>query len=114
VKTRRFLLILLILAVLTPLGLWLPHRFQAGDAWGEWSPEDVGEQVGFIPRGLARLSGLWKAPIPDYAPEGWEERPLATQSGAYIVSALIGIAVCGLFMLLLGRWLSKKDKEHAS
>jgi len=110
---RRLWLILLTLALLTPLGLWLPQRLGAGDAWGEWSPKDLGDQAGFLPRGLARLSNLWKAPVPDYAPPGWEEKSFAFQSAAYIASAIFGLLLCGLLILLVGRWLAKKEQINA-
>ena len=113
-KTRRLVVILLVLAVLTPLGLWLPERFRAGDAWGEWSPDDLGKQVGFVPRGLARIADLWKAPVPDYAPSGWEEEPLPRQGAAYIASAVLGLAVIGLVMWFLGRWLARREHSNAA
>ncbi len=112
-RTRRLWIIVILLALLTPIGIWLPQRLRAGDAWGEWGPEDVEEQVGFLPRGLGRLAGLWKAPAPDYAPPGWEEKPFALQGAAYIASALVGLAMCGAIIWLLGRWLARKEKVRA-
>jgi len=106
-------MIAILLALLTPLGIWLPERLRAGDAWGEWGPEDLEEQVGFLPHGLAGLAGLWKAPVPDYAPPGWEEKPSALQGAAYIASALGGLAMCGAIIWLLGRWLAGKEKARA-
>lgn len=112
-SARRLWVIVILLALLTPLGIWLPERLRAGDAWGEWAPEDVEEQVGFLPRGLGDLAGLWKAPVPDYAPPGWEEKPLALQSAAYIASALGGLIMCGAIIALLGRWLARKEDARA-
>ena len=112
-NTRRLWIILLVLAALTPLGLWLPARLGAGTAWGEWGPEELVKRVGFIPRGMARIAGLWKAPAPDYAPPGWEGKSLAHQSGAYIISAVVGLAVVAVIMWWLGRWLSKREKASA-
>jgi len=80
-----------ILILLSPLGLILPERFQAGDAWGEWG------------RG-----GLWNAPLPDYAFKGWEAKGLSHLSLAYVFCAILGIAVTALMMLLVGRFLVKK------
>ncbi len=34
---------LAVLIVLSPLGLILPERFKAGDAWGEWGTDGVKE-----------------------------------------------------------------------
>jgi hypothetical protein len=110
---RRLWIIVLVLAVLTPVGLWLPAHFGAGGAWGEWGPEELGKQVGFVPRGLARIADLWKAPAPDYAPPGWEGRPLAHQSAAYIASALVGLLITAFVIYALGRWLARRETAHA-
>jgi len=112
-NTRRLWIILLVIALLTPLGLWLPARLGARGAWGEWAAEDLGKMVGFVPPRLAHLAGLWKAPAPDYAPPGWEAKPLAAQSAAYIVSALVGVAVCAGAMLLLSRYLVRRQEKRA-
>ena len=98
-----------ILIILSPLGLFLPEHFKAGDAWGEWGTDSVKELVGYIPQGLEKLSSLWSAPIPDYAFKGWEEKPLMGLSIAYIASALIGIFVCVVAVFLLGKFLSRKE-----
>ena len=113
-RARRFWIVLLVLAVLTPLGLWLPARLGAEGAWGEWSPDYLGKQVSFIPHGLAKIKELWKAPVPDYAPPGSESRSFAYQGVAYIVSAVVGLAVTGFVMWLLGRWLARRDKANAA
>jgi len=114
VSARRLWGIVLLLALLTPLGLWLPHHLGAGDAWGEWGPDDVGDQVGFVPRGLARMAGLWRAPAPDYAPLGWEDRPLAHQGIAYIVSALVGLTITGAVIWVLAWLLIRRAKTDAA
>ena len=97
-----------ILIVLSPLGLLLPEHFKAGSAWGEWGADEMRELVGYIPKGLAKLSGLWQAPLPDYAFKGWEEKGLPALSFAYIISAVIGIVVVVLLALIIGKILSKK------
>lgn len=97
-----------ILIVFSPLGLFLPEYFQAGDAWGEWGSEAVRELAGYMPKGLEKLSGIWSAPIPDYAFKGWEGKGLPYLSFAYIMSALTGIIAVVLAVLLIGKILSKK------
>ena len=99
-----------ILIVLSPLGLWLPDRFKAGDAWGEWGTDGIKELVGYIPQGLEKLSSLWSAPMPDYAFKGWEEKGLSHLSFAYIVSAVLGIAIITVVVLLLGKLLINKEE----
>jgi hypothetical protein len=113
-RTRTLWIALIVLAVLTPLGLWLPERLRAGGAWGEWGPEEVGKQVGHVPEGMARTAERWQAPAPDYAPRGWEDRPLSRLSIAYIASAFIGIAVCAALAWALGLWLSHKEGRRAT
>jgi hypothetical protein len=96
------------LVVLSPFGLWIPKHFKAGSAWGEWGMEEVQKLIGYNPIGLEKFSGLWNAPIPDYAFKGWEEKPLGFLSFSYILSAVIGVAACIGIALLLGKFLSKK------
>jgi cobalt/nickel transport protein len=97
------------LILLTPLGLFLPEYFKAGDAWGEWGSDTIRGLVGYIPRGLEKLSGFWNAPLPDYAFKGWEERGLPHLGLAYIVSAVIGIVVIAVVVMGLGKFLAKKE-----
>ena len=66
--------------------------------------------VGYIPRGLEKLSSLWNAPIPDYAFKGWEEKGLPSLSFAYIISAVIGIAIIVAVILIIGKILTKKGE----
>ncbi|MFA4854883.1 MAG: PDGLE domain-containing protein [Candidatus Omnitrophota bacterium] len=97
-----------VLIVLSPLGLLLPEHFKAGSAWGEWGAGQMQQLVGYIPKGLAKLSSLWQAPIPDYAFKGWEEKGLPALSFAYIISAAIGILIVVLLVLIIGKVLSRK------
>lgn len=106
--TNKLWIGIAILIALSPLGLFLPEHFQAGDAWGEWGSETVKELAGYIPKGLEELSNIWNAPIPDYAFKGWEEKGLPYLSLAYIMSALIGIIAVALAVWLIGKMLSKK------
>lgn len=99
------------LVILTPLGIIIPYHFKAGSAWGEWGAKEIAKMAGYVPRGLGKLSGFWKAPLPEYAFKGWQHKGLAHLSLAYICSAVIGIAVIVAVSLLLGRMLTNKDKN---
>jgi cobalt/nickel transport protein len=99
-----------VLALLSPLGLLLPEHFKAGAAWGEWGIDEIKKLVGYVPRGLEKLAPLWNAPIPDYSFKGWEQKGLSHLSLAYIVSAVVGIAVTVGASLLVGKLLAKKGK----
>jgi hypothetical protein len=100
-----------ILAVASPLGLYLPAKFKAGGAWGEWEGNELGHLVGFVPRGFRNLATLWHAPLPDYAFRGMQHADLAHLSFAYIVSALIGAAVCVGAGFAAGKLLSRKNRQ---
>jgi len=96
------------LAVLSPLGLYLPEKFKAGDAWGEWGPEKIKELVGYVPSGFQKVSSMWNAAMPDYAFKGWGEKGLGHLSLAYIVSAGVGIVLCFGGVYFLGKLLVRK------
>ena len=101
-----------ILIILSPLGLLLPEFFKAGGAWGEWGPDEMQKLVGYVPKGLAKLSSLWKAPMPDYAFNGSEGKGLPHLGLAYIISALVGIALVVIIALVIGRVLANKNPHQ--
>lgn len=98
-----------ILAVLSPIGLIFPALFKAGSAWGEWGSAEIKNMLGYIPNGLGKLASLWTAILPDYSFAGWEEKGLGSRSLAYIISAVVGIALCVGLGWLLGKILAKKN-----
>ena len=99
---------IVVLVILSPVGLILPRCLKAGNAWGEWSREDLRRLAGYIPQGLAKISSLWNAPMADYALKGWEEKNLSRLSLSYIISAIVGITVIVIAVLIIGRILAKK------
>ena len=104
-----FWIALLAMALFSPLGLYGPELLQASAAWGEWSLEEVKRIVGYAPSGMEKLMDLWRAPIPDYAFPGQQEAPLAHRSLSYILSALLGIGLCGGTAFVVARWLTKRE-----
>ena len=106
--TTKFLIGLGVLIVLSPLGLLIPDHFKAGAAWGEWGIDEIKELAGYVPKGLEKLAPLWNAPIPDYALKGWEEKGLSHLSFAYIISAIVGMAIVVSVVLLIGKLLARK------
>jgi len=106
--TRPLWLWLAGLMIMTPLGL-----LAAGVAWGEWSAADFGDPAlrqqiaqasgdvappAAAPEGLARLAGLWRAPLHDYAPAF-----MHSEAFGYLMSALVGAGLILLLFLLLSR-----------
>ena len=100
---------LVAIIILSPLGLIIPAYFHAGGAWGEWGSDEMTKLVGYVPKGLEKLSGLWSAPMPDYAFKGWEEKGPAHLSFAYIVSAVVGSLLIALIVIGLSKILIKKE-----
>lgn len=108
--TTKFWLGLGVLIVFSPLGLLLPEHFKASSAWGEWGSDEIQKLIGYLPLGLEKLSRLWSAPIPDYAFKGWEEKGLPQLSLAYIISAVLGMALIVAIIFILGKvWVKKGE-----
>ena len=100
---------LAIMALLTPLGIYLPKKFNAGDAWGEWGPDKIKELLGYVPTGLNKLADFWKAPVPDYN-FGGENAAMSAQVISYIISGIIGIAAGVILIYLITKFLIKHEK----
>jgi cobalt/nickel transport system permease protein len=83
-RMRALWIGLIVLMTATPIGLLAP-----GTAWGEWGGLELSNLgLGFIPRGMQQLSGLWSAPL-----TGYNLPFLGNASLAYILSAAVGILV---------------------
>jgi hypothetical protein len=91
---------LLVLIILAPLGL-----LAVGETFGEWSNEEIHEKLGFVPQGLERLSSLWGAPLADYAFPNDDSGTTAV--AAYILSGIIGVAICGGLLYYVGKRIAK-------
>ncbi len=86
-NTKKFCYALIALIIFTPLGL-----LAQGTAYGEWSSEDLQAKIGFIPNGMAKFAGKWKALLPDYSVPGLE-RGLFKSALGYIVSAVVALLI---------------------
>ncbi|MBC8165527.1 MAG: cobalt transporter CbiM [Bryobacteraceae bacterium] len=104
-----------VLMILTPLGI-----LAVGTAWGEWgvsSFSDPGERDAMAaasmntappaaaPSGLARLSSVWTAPIPGYAPPF-----LKSEQFGYMLSAMLGVGLVVSTVHLIG-WIGARSKS---
>jgi predicted PurR-regulated permease PerM len=106
---KKILIVLLLLCLITPVGVLLPAFFNTGDAWGEWSAQTVKELVGYVPKGLAKYSEVWQAPIPDYNVNK-KDLSIVHRSGFYLVSGIIGATVTYLIMLLISRLIIRNEE----
>ena len=106
-QIKKLMIGLIVLALLSPLGLFLPNKLKALEgAWGEWGPEEIAERVGFVPAGFQRLADIWKAPIADYT-RATETSPFTTHALWYILSAFMGIVFTVLVIYGLTRVLTR-------
>jgi cobalt/nickel transport system permease protein len=100
-----------IMALLTPIGLLAP-----GGAFGEDAPEDLDlskVNLQAIPDGLNKYNGFWHNALFDGYDFGGDAHPWL----GYLVSAVVGIAVVGLVVLLIGKLIARftrHDVEVAS
>ncbi len=96
--------IIAVLIAACPLGL-----LAAGTAWGEWGADEIAEVVtngkalGFVPAGLEKGWSL-NVLMPDYSLEGMNEVL------AYILSALIGVALLIIIFKLLSLVMKGRRK----
>lgn len=102
-----FALIAVLIAA-TPLGL-----LAAGTAWGEWGADEIAETaysgslLGYVPKGMESGWSM-EAPIPDYAVSGMNDVL------AYILSAIIGVALLVIFFKLFQFMIKGKKESYAS
>ena len=106
---KKIMIVLLILILLAPVGLFLPMFFNAGDAWGEWSAETLKEFIGYVPAGLVKYTDIWKAPLKDYTING-HDSSMIHQSGYYIVSGLIGAMLTMIVTMILSKFIIRDGK----
>jgi hypothetical protein len=106
---KKILIVLLLLCLLAPIGILLPMFFNTGDAWGEWSAQTVKELVGYVPKGLAKYSDVWKAPLSDYAINN-SDTSVVHKSGYYIVSGLVGATVAWVVVLIITKLIVRNGK----
>jgi hypothetical protein len=103
---RNLLIVFVVLIVLVPAGL-----LASGTAYGEWSADKLQGLVGFVPAGVASLSGLWHAPLSDYGLPALSDTFLG-QSLGYYASAIIGAVLCGGVFILIGRALTRNAPKN--
>ena len=104
-KWRIFWIGLAVFVCLVPLGLLAP-----GTAWGEWGTEQLsGLGLAFIPQGMAKLSGLWSAPL-----SGYDLPALKNANLGYIFSGIVGTIVIGITVWLLTMLVTMRKSEPKS
>ncbi len=104
--TKKFWIVLFVLAVLTPLGL-----FASGTAFGEWSSQELQQTLGYVPEGIKSGGALWQAIFSGYNMPGFGNSFLHSSIG-YILSAVIGIVLIYTATFTLGKIIAKREEEQ--
>ncbi len=114
----RIAIFLGILVLLSPLGIYLPQKFNAGTAWGEWGSKEIKEEIarenggeGYVPQGIkmAEEKG-WKAPFADYNLPGQNDAPFSKLMSIYILMGAIGVIISG-FIVMFGKQIFAKKED---
>lgn len=129
-RLKPLIIGLVLLLVFAPLGL-----LAGGTAWGEWSREEIGSRLGYVPSGMEKYSGYWEGVLPDYGlPEGDEAsqtgasaQPVAAlatgepaepvqEAGeaapAYLISGVLGLMLAGGVVLMAVRMLTVRSRNN--
>jgi len=103
-KSYKILIyVMIILVICVPIGL-----IASGTAFGEWGPDELQQDIGFVPAGFASLNGLWHAPLDGYDLPG-DHETIPTQTPGYYVSAIVGCLVVGGVAFLVSKALVKRN-----
>ncbi len=103
---KKFLIIIGILVILSPLGILLTWN---QGAWGEWDPSQLAQHVHANVSGMLALSGVYNyAPMQDYDVPGWDD-PFHASIG-YILSAIVGIILCTTLYFILVKFVVSPSK----
>jgi len=97
-KYRTGWIVLLLLAIITPLGI-----IAAGGAWGEWDLDGIEDRAGFVPDGMrGSASGKKEPPLADYTVPSLEDG-FVRQGLGTILTAILGGGITALIALALAR-----------
>jgi hypothetical protein len=100
---------LFIMALISPLGIFLPEYFNSGDAWGEWGTDTIEKLLGYVPEGLKKYADLWKAPVRDYN-FGGNDSSMAVKVISSVASGILGILAVALVIYLISRMVVRNEK----
>jgi cobalt/nickel transport system permease protein len=119
---QRLAIFMGILVLLAPLGIYLPDKFNAGTAWGEWGSSEIKTEIaretggeGYVPQGIQQAEEKgWKAPFADYNLPGQENAPLSKLMSIYVLMGAIGVIVSGLILMFGKQLFTKKDDDDTT
>lgn len=105
-RYKKVLVPFAVLILLTPLGL-----LATGTAFGEWSLEEIRQQLGYVPKGLAAMGDRWQSLFPDYSFPALGGGTLGSVTG-YLLSAVIGILLILGLIFISSKLIVKEPKGN--
>ena len=103
---------LALLVLLSPLGLIVPKKLNAGGAWGEWSAQEIKTLIGYVPEKMGQLQGLWKGLMPNYGIPGLEKNWQVHL--AYVAAGLVGVLIILMLCFHFGKRLAMPEEQEKS
>jgi len=95
-----------VLIVFAPLGL-----LASGTAYGEWSGSEIKSKLGYIPQGMAKFSGRWKALMPGYSIHGLGSGFFKSSLG-YIFCAIVALIIILAVTAIMSIMKKKKTGDN--
>lgn len=105
-KLRPLITGIILMLVFVPLGL-----LATGTAWGEWSTDEIQDELGFVPEGMEKFTGLWSGILPDYAMPGQAEEGFWASVPGYMVSGAAGLVLVTVLTWVVVKILSRKSQK---
>jgi len=100
---KKYWYALIVLIIFAPLGL-----LAQGTAFGELSSAKLKSKIGYIPQGLAKFGGKWKALLPGYSIPGYGTTFFKSSLG-YIFCAIVALAIILIITTIIGLFIKRKN-----
>ena len=109
--SKKFSFVIVLLALLSPMGIILPSIFNSKGAWGEWNGEEMNQIAGFIPKGFEKFATIWKPLFPDYSIPLLNSSNFVFELIFYIASGFIGIVIFFALFRAIKFFLKKVETQ---
>lgn len=103
---KKYWYALVALIIFSPLGL-----LAQGNAYGEWSGDELKSKLGYIPEGMSRFGDRWKALLPDYSIPG-SYSTFYNASLGYILCAIVALVIILTITAIISLLMKNKNTNQ--